>query len=77
MTTKDKWDVFISHASEDKDFVRPLAVSLNQLGVDVWYDEFALELGDSLSKSIDKGLVNCKYGLVVISPAFIGKGWPD
>jgi hypothetical protein len=51
------WDVFISHTSKDKDlFVRPLAVALQSLGVSVWYDEFSLHLGDSLSKSIDKGL---------------------
>ncbi|MDQ3816340.1 MAG: toll/interleukin-1 receptor domain-containing protein [Acidobacteriota bacterium] len=73
-----EWDVFISHASEDKDsFVRPLAVALNQLGVNVWYDEFSLGLGDSISRSIDKGLAKSKYGLVVISEAFIRKKWPE
>ncbi|MEK6288068.1 MAG: toll/interleukin-1 receptor domain-containing protein [Acidobacteriota bacterium] len=75
---KNEWDLFICHASEDKeDFVRPLAVSLSQLGVKVWYDEFALELGDSLSGAIDKGLATSNYGLVVISNNFIGKGWTD
>jgi hypothetical protein len=73
-----KWDVFICHASEDKDFfVRPLAVSLNQLGVEVWYDEFSLRLGDSLSRSIDHGLANSHFGIVVISANFIGKAWPE
>jgi len=58
-----KWDVFICHASEDKDaFVRPLAVALRQLGVSVWYDEFSLEVGDSISRSIDKGLAESAYG---------------
>ena len=67
-----KWDVFISHASEDKDtFVRPLAHALNNLGVKVWYDEFSLRLGDSLSRSIDKGLAESAFGVVVISPHFI------
>lgn len=73
-----KWDVFISHASEDKnDFVRPLAETLAQLGVKVWYDEFTLEIGDSLSRSIDEGLAGSKYGIVVISPSFIRKKWPE
>ena len=73
-----KWDVFICHASEDKDFfVRPLAVSLNQLGVEVWYDEFSLRLGDCLSRSIDHGLANSHFGIVVISANFIGKAWPE
>ena len=35
-----EWDVFISHAGEDKDQVaRPLAKRLTALGVRVWYDE--------------------------------------
>jgi hypothetical protein len=73
-----KWDVFISHASEDKDtFVRPLAVALQSLGVSVWYDEFSLKTGESLSRSIDHGLVESKYGLVVISPHFLSKPWPE
>lgn len=57
------WDAFISHASEDKDtLVAPLASMLKELGAKVWYDEFELKVGDSLSKSIDKGLVNSRYG---------------
>ena len=75
---KPKWDVFVSHASEDKDaFVRPLATALNSFGVSVWYDEFSLSIGDSLSRSIDKGLSRARFGLVVISPAFIAKRWPE
>jgi hypothetical protein len=73
-----QWDVFICHASEDKDaFVRPLAVALRRLGVSVWYDEFSLRLGDSLSRIIDRGLAGSRYGLVVISRQFIGKPWPE
>jgi TIR domain-containing protein len=78
MATAEKWDVFISHASEDKEkLVRPLAVALRSLGVSVWYDEFTLSPGDSLSRSIDKGIDGASHGLVVISPAFISKPWPE
>ena len=78
MARRPKWDVFISHASEDKDaFVKPLAQLLNNLEVRVWYDEFTLKLGDSLSRSIDEGLANSKYGVVVISKAFVKKRWPE
>lgn len=74
----DKWDVFISHASEDKeDFVRPLAVALTSLGVSVWYDELSLKPGDSISRSIDKGIAGSRYGLVVVSPAFLSKSWTE
>lgn len=73
------WDVFISHASEDKDdLVRPLAKNLADIyGCSVWYDEFTLEYGDSLYKSIEKGLQNSNYGLVILSKAFIEKFWTD
>jgi len=71
-------DVFISHASEDKDaLVRPLAVALTSLGVSVWYDEFSLRPGDSISRSIDKGIAGSSHGLVIISPAFLSKRWTE
>jgi len=70
------WDAFISHASEDKDYlVRPLAEKLTELGVKIWYDEFTLKVGDSLSESIDYGLANSEYGIVVLSKKFFEKGW--
>jgi hypothetical protein len=72
-----KYDVFISHASEDKTFVRPLVHALQQAGLKVWYDEFALRLGDSLRKSIDHGLSASRYGLVILSRHFFSKDWPQ
>lgn len=77
MSTKG-WDVFVSHAWEDKEsFVRALAETLTALGVSVWYDEFSLRVGDSLSRSIDTGLASCRFGIVVISSAFMSKPWPE
>ncbi|WP_201767113.1 toll/interleukin-1 receptor domain-containing protein [Bradyrhizobium sp. STM 3809] len=76
--TSKSYDVFISHASEDKAaFVKPLANFLKETGVSVWYDEFSLSVGDSLSRSIDKGLARSKFGIVVLSKAFLGKRWPE
>lgn len=70
------WDLFISHASEDKDAVaRPLAEMFVANGLKVWYDEYSLTVGDSLRRSIDKGLAGCRYGLVILSPHFIQKEW--
>lgn len=72
-----EYDVFISHASEDKEvFVRPLAESLRSRGLRVWIDEMELTLGDSLRRSIDHGLANSRYGIVVLSPDFLRKEWP-
>jgi hypothetical protein len=77
-TDGETHDVFISHASEDKEeFVRPLANALTNEGLNVWYDEMSLRIGDSLRQKIDKGLANSRVGLVVLSPSFINKGWTN
>lgn len=72
------YHVFISHASEDKErFVAPLVDELVSLDCRVWYDEFALEIGDSLRQKIDLGLTRSRFGAVVLSPAFFGKNWTN
>ena len=75
---KKQYDFFISHASEDKDdIVRNLAEALKAKNFEVWYDEFELQVGDSLRKNIDYGLSNSRYGIVIISPSFVKKNWPE
>lgn len=72
------YDAFISHASEDKAAVaRPVAERLRHRRVEVWYDEFTLTPGASLRQSIDRGLATSRYGIVVLSPHFFEKGWPE
>lgn len=71
-----EFDVFISHASEDKDtVVRPLAHALQERGLAVWYDEFELRIGDSLRQRIDAGIAKSRFGIVVLSGSFFAKGW--
>lgn len=72
------YDVFICHANEDKEsFVRPLAQELLKSHLEVWYDEFSLIVGDSLREAIDKGLAKSRFGIVVLSPNFFRKKWPQ
>jgi hypothetical protein len=72
-----EWDVFISHASEDKDAIAaPLAKAVKKRGLRVWYDEFSLTLGDSLRESIDRGLAHSRFGVVILSHHFFQKHWP-
>ncbi len=71
-----QYDVFICHASEDKnDFVRPLAKLLKDHHIEVWFDEFSLSIGDSLTEKIDEGLAKSRFGIVVLSPNFFKKPW--
>ncbi|MEJ7809743.1 MAG: toll/interleukin-1 receptor domain-containing protein [Gemmatimonadaceae bacterium] len=77
-TDTREFDVFVSHSSEDKDeVVRPLAHSLQQAGLRVWYDEFELRIGDSLRRKIDYGLARSRFGVVVLSQSFFQKGWTN
>lgn len=72
------WDVFISHASEDKEAVaEPLAEELTARGVKVWLDKTELRIGDSLRRKIDAGLAKSRFGVVVLSRSFFAKGWPQ
>ncbi len=76
--TEQSWDVFVSHASEDKEsFVRPLVATLSAAGLKVWYDEHELRVGDSLRRSIDRGLARSRFGLVIVSRPFLAKHWPQ
>jgi hypothetical protein len=75
---RQMWDVFISHASEDKAaVVTPLAERLRELGVTVWLDAFELKIGDGLRRKIDAGLAGSRFGIVVLSRSFFRKGWPQ
>ncbi len=77
-SNKTKRDVFISYASEERDSVaKPLVKLLTYLGVSVWFDQFDLKIGDSLRRKVDEGLAICKYGVVVLSPSFFGKHYPN
>lgn len=71
-----KYDIFISYAHEDKDdFVSFLAKNLINAGFKVWYDEFSLKIGDSLSEKINYGLANSLKGIVILSKSFFKKDW--
>ena len=72
------WDVFLSHAGEDKaDVAVPLAEALRDLGVSVWLDAMELRVGDSLRRRIDQGIASSRFGIVICSRAFFAKGWPQ
>lgn len=68
---------FISHDSRDKDgLVRELVHELSRLMCPVWYDEYSLNVGDSLRLSIESGLKETKKCVVILSPSFLNNnGW--
>lgn len=72
------YDVFISHASEDKmAFVNPLVEALQDAGIRVWYDTISMEWGKSLREQIDNGIKKSKYAILVLSKNFFAKKWTN
>ena len=69
--------IFISHDSRDKDLIaRPLADELKRQKISVWYDEYSLNMGDSLRESIEDGLKRCDKCVLVLSKNFLSNdGW--
>jgi len=72
------WDIFLIHASEDAASVaEPMARQLSEAGLRVWLDSEQVTLGDSLRRRIDEGLAGARFGVVVLSPSFFKKEWPQ
>ncbi|MEO5644257.1 MAG: toll/interleukin-1 receptor domain-containing protein [Bacteroidia bacterium] len=74
--TEISYDVFISHAFEDKNaFANELALALKKQGLKVWYSGSELKLGDSIMESVNNALKAATYGIVIISPIYLEKQW--
>ncbi len=67
--------VYLAHASEDKALVRPIAEYLIANGIDVWFDEWEIEPGDSLRQKMEEGLGAMTHFVVVLTPTSITKSW--
>ncbi|MCK9614113.1 MAG: reverse transcriptase domain-containing protein [Candidatus Omnitrophica bacterium] len=75
---QNRYDAFISYASEDKkNFVINLAKELIREGFDIWFDETAIKVGDSIRRKIDEGLTRSRFAIVIFSEAFFKKNWPQ
>lgn len=72
---EEEYDVFVSHAWEDKeDFVEEFVQELRNLGIKVWYDTSRIKWGDSMRVKIDDGLKKSRFGVAVLSPNYIAEG---
>lgn len=77
--SEEEYDVFVSHATEDKEgfsdeFVRILQEKYN---LKVWYDAVSIKWGDSIRTEIDRGLKRSKFGVVILSRSYISKYWTN
>lgn len=68
---------FVSHASEDKRFVKNLVDTLIRYGIEAWYDAYEIQPGMSIFRTVNDGLSRTEYGVVVLSHSFFAKKWPQ
>lgn len=73
-TQPDLRDVFLCHAWDDRQgAAKELHDLLESLGVKVWFSEKDVGLGVPLMRAIDKGLANSRVGIVLVTPALLGR----
>ncbi|WDE02475.1 toll/interleukin-1 receptor domain-containing protein [Thalassomonas actiniarum] len=68
-------NIFISHSSKDKPFVKKLASALLSEGFPVWLDSWKLEVGDSLIDKVYDGIEASSLVLLVVSKSAVESGW--
>jgi len=67
--------IYLAHASEDKPRIRPLAEFLMASGIEVWFDEWEIEPGDSLREKMEEGLGAMTHFVVALTETSITKHW--
>jgi hypothetical protein len=67
--------VFISHSSKDKKFVRTLKDDLNENGIETWFDEDQLDLGDSLLEKLESSLEESTHFIIILSSSSVSSDW--
>lgn len=73
---KDKYDIFVSHAVEDKvEVTNELTCRLKDAGLAVWYSGEGLQLGKSIADAVNAGMVASDFGIIVLSPMYLQARW--
>ncbi len=73
----DDFDIFISHASEDKDAIaRPIFEACAKLGMKAFLDEAHIGWGQSFTQKINTALGSARTVLAIVSQVSVTKEWP-
>lgn len=70
-----KPDIFISHSSRDKPAALQLAETLNFCAVDVWLDDWELEVGQQLADELAKAMNESRYIAILITENYNTTVW--
>jgi hypothetical protein len=66
---------FLSHSSADKQVVRQVAVALQSLGIETWFDEWQMRAGDSVVGRIQEGLASASSIVLFFSSRSLESPW--
>ncbi len=66
---------FLSHSSRDKQFIRKLAADLTENGIDVWFEEQKILVGDSITEKIGQGLAQSDFFVIALSENSVNSAW--
>jgi hypothetical protein len=69
--------VFISYNAQDKETARLLAMLFAERGIGVWFDEWQIKAGESITGGIGKGIEECEVFILLWSAAAKGSRWVD
>jgi len=67
--------IFLSHSSNDNEFVRRLAKDLKLKDVPIWFDEWELKVGDSLHEKISSGIKESSWLGIILSKNSTKSDW--
>jgi hypothetical protein len=68
-------DIFLSHSSKDRKVAADLADDLNFCCIDVWLDQWELQIGQSLTEGLAKAMDSSRYIAIVITGNYNKSVW--
>lgn len=71
----NKQQAFISHNSKQKRWVREVVEQWRALGLQVFFDEDSIEIGEDITSGIERGLKASRYVVFVITPESLKSHW--
>jgi hypothetical protein len=72
-----KYDAFFSYATEETQLAHEIVGGLRSRGLKIWYAPLNLKIGDMLLDSIERAIVESRASILLISKAYLCKGWTN
>ena len=67
--------IFLSYSRRDESAIKKIRERLTSSGVEVWLDQTDIEPGDRIPDKIGRGIRECDYFLIALSPISVESEW--